>query len=162
MNADEFKKHLNFRRNIKIGNYNLVILGPEYNDIDFKASQNNLNYLVGLFNDDWPFNLTNEQNIKDLELHVHDFEHNNNYAWVIENDKKDYLGCCYYYPRITNNIINSVDTYIWFDKEKIINESIDVNEFYTMFKKYITGDNFPNVNIYLYTPDNKQKAVTIC
>ena len=48
----------------------------------------------------WPDGLTRDKNLIDLAWHQREFEARRSFAWVIENEDGDYLGCLYVYPSI--------------------------------------------------------------
>jgi len=48
----------------------------------------------------WPDGLTREKSLIDLAWHQREFEARRSFAWVIESDAGDYLGCLYVYPSI--------------------------------------------------------------
>lgn len=48
----------------------------------------------------WPDGLTKEKNLIDLAWHQREFEARRSFAWVIESQDGEYLGCLYVYPSI--------------------------------------------------------------
>jgi hypothetical protein len=48
----------------------------------------------------WPDGLTREKNLIDLAWHQREFEARRSFAWVIESEGGEYLGCLYVYPSI--------------------------------------------------------------
>ena len=56
----------------------------------------------------WPDGLTKERNLIDLSWHQREFEARRSFAWVIESQGGEYLGCLYVYPSITGEQVADV------------------------------------------------------
>ena len=132
----EFPEHIVFK------NFNLKILNPEYNDIDFKICMENKEMLKGLFYDEWPMNISREGNFNDLSWHYFSFKHKMSFAWSIFNDK-EYIGCVYIYPSNTNGNFednNLIDVFLWI-KKSFNNHNDDIERFQIEFIKWINNFN---------------------
>ena len=59
----------------------------------------------------WPEGLTKEKNFLDLAWHQREFESRRSFAWVMEGEDGEYLGCLYVYPSLTGE--KSADVRWW-------------------------------------------------
>lgn len=76
-------------------------LAPEYNDLDFAAAQSSREHLQQTLQwGGWPSaDATAEENLKDLERHIDEFENRVAYAYtVLTADESKCLGCVYINP----------------------------------------------------------------
>lgn len=71
-------------------------------------------------NSSWPDGLTREKNLIDLAWHQKEFEARRSFAWVIEDDGGEYLGCLYVYPSIAGEAL--ADVVWWWRTGKIVSE----------------------------------------
>ena len=142
-----------------IGDFVIDILTPNDIDVDFETCVENKIHLHGLFGDEWPHNLTRDEDLLDLYWHYYCFIGQKEFAWTIKlKNDTEYLGCCYYYPINNDNDDNADDNaevYVWFKKS--YTDTFKIKEFYRDFMGWIKGPEWPQVNqIALYTPENKK------
>jgi len=85
--------------------FRLVPLGPEHNDADYEAWSNSLQHIratPGFDCGSWPYEMSAEQNLADLEQHARDFASRVGFTYtVLPSDDADgpaVLGCVYIYP----------------------------------------------------------------
>lgn len=77
-------------------------LGPQHNVADYDAWSSSLAHIratPGFEGSDWPYEMTLEQNLGDLERHSRDFEQRSGFTYtVLDPDDGDVIGCVYIYP----------------------------------------------------------------
>lgn len=101
MNLHGLVKKLNFQAPLKL----------EYEDLraktltrkDLKADMDGVNSSLELIRNtrggSWPSEpVTEEFDLLDLAWHEREFRDGTSYAYVVYNDKNDYIGCLYLYP----------------------------------------------------------------
>jgi hypothetical protein len=80
--------------------FRLEPLGPEHNDRDYAAWTSSMEHIhasPGFENSRWPYDMTSEENLSDLEGHARDFAERTGFTYsVLDGD--DVIGCVYIYP----------------------------------------------------------------
>ena len=85
---------------------------------DFDAVMSSAEHLQGLMNSDdqWPINLTIEENLIDLGWHQREFTLRHSFSYtVLSMDQEKCLGCCYIYPAAKKNY--DVEVFYWIRME---------------------------------------------
>jgi hypothetical protein len=85
---------------------------------DYDAVMSSVSHLTGLMgnNDEWPCDLTLEENLIDLGWHQREFTLRHSFAYsVMSLDATVCLGCCYIYP--SSQIDFDVQAFYWIRKE---------------------------------------------
>ena len=67
-----------------IGDFVIDILTPNDIDVDFETCVENEIHLHGLFGDEWPHNLTRDEDLLDLYWHYQCFIWQKEFAWTIK------------------------------------------------------------------------------
>ncbi len=88
-----------FPRDVELGGFHLTPLSPEFVQEDFEAVTAAAHLLNDIF-DDWPADLTLEDNLLDLAWHEREFTSNRSFSWIIRDQAGAYLGCFYLFPEI--------------------------------------------------------------
>ncbi|MEL6170418.1 MAG: GNAT family N-acetyltransferase [Pseudomonadota bacterium] len=89
----------NVPRAYVLGQFTLKAITTDDNERDFSAVMESKDNIAAVAPDrTWPEGLTLDQNLIDLAWHQKEFEARRSFAWIIENDAADYLGCVYVYP----------------------------------------------------------------
>ena len=86
---------------LDLGPFLLSPLTPRWNDTDYLAVMASRERLRDLFRrgDSWPAeDHTPERNRDDLAWHEQEFYRRRSFAWVVQDDRRRYLGCAYLYP----------------------------------------------------------------
>jgi hypothetical protein len=80
--------------------FRLEPLGPEHNERDHEAWMSSIDHIratPGFPRGDWPFPMSREDNLGDLERHAADFVARRGFTYsVLDGD--DVIGCVYIYP----------------------------------------------------------------
>lgn len=82
--------------------FRLEPLGPEHNKRDFAAWTSSIEHIRATPgfpdpDDDWPYPMSLEDNMADMEMHARHFAERRGFTWtVLDND--DVIGCVYLYP----------------------------------------------------------------
>ena len=80
--------------------FRLEPLGPEHNERDHEAWMSSIDHIratPGFPRGGWPFAMSLERNLSDLEGHATDFTHRRGFTYSIL-DGDDVIGCLYIYP----------------------------------------------------------------
>lgn len=86
---------------LDLGPFVLSPLTPRWNDRDYAAVMASRERLRNLFrpDDSWPGEGHSlSQNLEDLLWHEQEFYRRRSFAWVVQDDRRRYLGCAYLYP----------------------------------------------------------------
>jgi len=82
--------------------FRLEPLGPEHNERDYAAWTSSVEHIhasPGFESSRWPYEMTLEENLGDLEGHARDFVERTGFTYtVLEPDADDVVGCVYIYP----------------------------------------------------------------
>ena len=93
----------------------------------------------------WPDGLTREKNLIDLAWHQREFEARRSFAWVIEDDGGEYLGCLYVYPSIAGE--SAADVVWWWRTGK----SRPEQGFRQALEQWLAGEPWPRLSYRLPT-----------
>ncbi len=84
------------------GEFRLVPLGPQHNEADYAAWTASIEHIRGTpgFRDDnWPHEMSLNDNLRDLERHARDFAERRGFTYtVLSAGTGDVIGCLYIYP----------------------------------------------------------------
>lgn len=116
-------------------NYILEVLAPKHNERDYDAWTSSLESLKGILGprNGWPEEVTSlEQNLKDLENHLREFENKEAFTYsILTLDKQKCIGCLYIRPTQIKKYSARVD--FWFrDDSKNYEE-----EFYIWIQSWL-------------------------
>jgi hypothetical protein len=82
--------------------FRLEPLGPEHNERDYAAWSSSMEHIrssPGFENWRWPYEMTLEENLGDLEGHARDFSERTGFTYtVLDPEGDDVIGCVYIYP----------------------------------------------------------------
>jgi hypothetical protein len=77
-------------------------LGPEHNDSDYAAWTSSIEHIrssPGYAGDDWPREMTLDENRADLERHARDFAARTGFTYTVREPRAGrVIGCVYIYP----------------------------------------------------------------
>src|SRR5690242_1689984 len=80
----------------------LVPLGPDHNERDYAAwtsSTEHIHRTPGFEEQDWPHEMSLEENLDDLRRHARDFTERRGFTFtVLDPAGEDVVGCVYIYP----------------------------------------------------------------
>ena len=82
--------------------FRLEPLGPQHNERDYQAWMSSLDHIRSTPgfpdpDDDWPYPMSLEENLSDLEAHARHFEERRGFTYsVLDGD--EVIGCVYIYP----------------------------------------------------------------
>jgi hypothetical protein len=84
------------------GEFRLVPLGPQHNQSDYAAwtaSMDHIRATPGFAGQDWPHEMSLDDNLRDLEGHARDFAGRRGFTYtVLGAGDGDVIGCVYIYP----------------------------------------------------------------
>lgn len=103
---------------LDLGPFVLSPLTPKWNDTDYLAVMANRDRLRHLFrpDDSWPTaDFCPGQNRNDLIWHEQEFFRRRSFAWVVQDDKRRYLGCAYLYPGRLES--GTAEAFFWLNRE---------------------------------------------
>jgi hypothetical protein len=82
--------------------FRLEPLGPEHNERDYAAWSSSMEHIhasPGFRDWRWPYEMTLEENLRDLEGHARDFAERTGFTYtVLDPEGEDVIGCLYVYP----------------------------------------------------------------
>lgn len=87
----------------------------------------------------WPQGLTRHENLLDLAWHQREFESRRSFAWIVEDDRGEYLGCLYLYPALTGE--KSADVRWWFRTGM----AVDKSAFRRLLQEWLAGPDWPEL-----------------
>lgn len=85
----------------------------------------------------WPEGLTKEDNLLDLAWHQREFESRRSFAWVIEGEGGEYLGCLYVYPSLAGE--KSADVVWWWRTGAVVSRPA----FRERLQDWLSGADWP-------------------
>lgn len=80
--------------------FRLEPLGPEHNERDYEAWTSSIEHIratPGFPDGNWPYPMSLEKNLSDLERHADDFAKRRGFTYTVIADD-DVVGCVYIYP----------------------------------------------------------------
>lgn len=135
-------RHFDIPRSHRLGPFCLKALTINDLDRDYAAVMESARE-IKLANpgSKWPADdLTREQNMIDLAWHQREFEARRSYAWVIEDEFGDYLGCAYVYPAINGEL--AAEPKWWWRTGK----QVDRPAFRKLFLDWLAGSDWPELD----------------
>lgn len=92
----------NVPRTLEGTGFRLEPLGPEHNDRDHAAWSSSIDHIRGTPGfpdpeDDWPYPMSLEDNMSDMEMHARHFDERRGFTWTVL-DGDEVIGCVYLYP----------------------------------------------------------------
>jgi hypothetical protein len=82
--------------------FTLEPLGPQHNERDYAAWTSSVEHIrssPGFEGRRWPYEMTLEENLRDLEGHARDFAERTGFTYtVLAPESDDVIGCVYVYP----------------------------------------------------------------
>lgn len=88
----------------------------------------------------WPDGLTREKNLIDLAWHQREFEARRSFAWVIEGQDGEYLGCLYVYPSIAGE--QAADVVWWWRTGAVVS----ARSFREHLLQWLASDDWPRLD----------------
>lgn len=85
---------------LKADGFHLEPLAPHHNTRDYKAWMSSIEHIKntpGYSGDRWPFKMSLEQNLVDIQRHVDDFSSRKGFTYSVL-DKDEIIGAVYLYP----------------------------------------------------------------
>lgn len=123
-----------------LGGFTLRALSVSDLDRDFAAVMESAAEIRAAHpNSSWPDGLTREKNLIDLAWHQKEFEARRSFAWVIEDDGGEYLGCLYVYPSIAGEA--SGDVVWWWRTGKVVSEP----SFRKQLEQWLASSDWPRL-----------------
>ena len=123
-----------------IGDLRLEPLGPEHNDRDYPAWTSSMEHIrrsPGFPEENWPRDMSMEENRADLERHARDFANRRGFTFTVLDSSDDVVGCVYVYP--ANDGVHDALVQSWVRESKA---SID-DAFRRAIADWLTSDAWP-------------------
>jgi len=124
--------------------FDLEVLSPLHNKMDFEAWNSSIEDLKGIFGprNNWPEEVSSlEKNLKDLNNHLKEFKEKEAFTYTILNPQKDLcIGCLYIRP--TNSKQHDCRVDFWFRNS---HKNLEPN-FYSWLNNWLVTDwGFENI-----------------
>jgi len=111
--------------------FRLEPLGPEHNDRDYDAWTSSIEHIRSTPGfpdpgDDWPYPMSLEDNLSDLEMHARHFAARRGFTYSIL-DGNDVIGCVYIYPGDESESHAEVSSWVTADRaemDRVVWESL--------------------------------------